>query len=76
MKRFDFYVIFKGRRTGIFRDWEKEVEPAVKGFTGKKYFGFNDLEAAEKAFEMGLEKYEAMRFRDTSDDDIEFRMEW
>jgi len=76
MKTFSFYVIFRGRQTGIFTDWYSEVEPAINGFSGEKQFGFDDLDAAQKAWNMGLEAYEAMRFRDTSDDDIDFRMDW
>ena len=76
MKRFSFYVVYKGRQTGIFRDWHTEVEPAVKGFPDARYYGFNDLEEAEKAFDMGLEQYEAVRFKDTCEDDKEFQLEW
>ncbi len=76
MKHFPFYVVFRGRSTGVFQNWHTEVEPAIKGFSGEKHFGFNNLVAAQKAWNMGLAQYEALRFRDTSYDDLEFRMEW
>jgi ribonuclease HI len=50
-----FYVIWKGRRTGIFSSW-KEAASQVNGFTGARYKAFSSRQAAEQALR---EKYEA-----------------
>ena len=44
-----FYVVWMGRKTGIFTTWE-ECADQVKGFTGAEYKAFNSRLAAEQAF--------------------------
>jgi ribonuclease HI len=44
-----FYVVWKGRNTGVFYSWE-ECSAQVKGFTGAKYKAFESRAAAEAAF--------------------------
>jgi len=44
-----FYVVWKGRKTGIFTTWE-ECADQVKGFTGAEYKAFASRAAAERAF--------------------------
>lgn len=44
-----FYVVWKGRRTGIFPTWE-QCEEQVRGFTGAEYKAFGSRQAAERAF--------------------------
>lgn len=51
-----FYVVWKGRKTGIFASWE-ECEAQVKGFTGAEYKSFNSRDAAERAFRAEYRDY-------------------
>jgi ribonuclease HI len=44
-----FYVVWKGKQTGVFKSW-KECQKAVKGFDGAKFKSFLSLSEAEKAF--------------------------
>jgi ribonuclease HI len=44
-----FYVVWKGRQTGIFTDW-KTCEAQVKGFAGAQYKAFETRQEAERAF--------------------------
>lgn len=44
-----FYVVWKGRKPGIYSSWE-ECEAQVKGFTGAEYMGFESRALAEQAF--------------------------
>ncbi len=52
-----YYVVWKGRKTGIFDNWE-ECKESVSGFSGAKYKSFKTLEAAEAAFKQGYEELE------------------
>lgn len=51
-----FYVVWKGRKTGIFASWV-ECEAQVKGFTGAEYKAFSSREAAERALRGGYADY-------------------
>jgi ribonuclease HI len=51
-KKHKYYVVWKGRRTGIFKTWE-ECSAQVTGFIGARYKSFNTLSEAEKAFKGG-----------------------
>lgn len=44
-----FYVVWKGRQTGIFTDWET-CEAQVKGFPQAQYKGFATRQEAKRAF--------------------------
>ncbi|HEY5269514.1 MAG TPA: ribonuclease H family protein [Anaerolineales bacterium] len=44
-----FYVVWKGRRTGVFSSWEA-CAAQVQGFTGAQYKSFTSRLAAEQAF--------------------------
>lgn len=44
-----FYVVWKGKETGIFDSW-KECERQIKNFQGAVYKAFSDRQEAEKAF--------------------------
>ncbi|MBZ0315259.1 MAG: ribonuclease H family protein [Anaerolineae bacterium] len=44
-----FYVVWKGRKIGIFDTWA-ECEAQIKGFAGTQYMAFETKEAAEQAF--------------------------
>src|SRR5512139_214878 len=44
-----FYVVWKGRQTGLFRSWE-ECSAQVTGFVGAEFKAFDSLAAAEQAY--------------------------
>jgi len=51
-----FYVVWKGRKTGVFTSWA-ECEAQVKGFTGAEYKSFGSLKEAETALQSKYEAY-------------------
>ena len=51
-----FYVVWKGRKTGVFTSWEA-CEAQVRGFTGAEYKAFASREAAERAFAGNYQDY-------------------
>ena len=51
-----FYVVWKGRKTGIFPSWE-ECEQQVKGFAGAEFKAFGSREQAETAFKLQYNAY-------------------
>lgn len=48
-KKQKYYVVWRGRRTGIFDTWEKCKE-AISGFKNAQYRSFPSYEAAKEAF--------------------------
>ncbi|MBI4675804.1 MAG: ribonuclease H family protein [Chloroflexi bacterium] len=52
MKKQKFYVVWKGRRTGIFTTWEQAFAQ-VNGFAGAQYKSFDTRAEAERAWERG-----------------------
>lgn len=52
-----YYVVWKGRRTGIFSSWT-DCERQVKGFLGAQYKAFGTLTEATKALHGAYEDYE------------------
>jgi len=48
-KKNKYYVVFEGKKIGIFDNW-KECEEQVKGFKGAKYKGYSSLSEAKAAF--------------------------
>jgi ribonuclease HI len=51
-----FYVVWKGRRTGIFASWD-ECSAQVSGYPDAEYKAFPSREAAEKAFRGQYKEY-------------------
>lgn len=49
-KKQKYYVVWEGRRKGIFTDWS-ECEVQTKGFAEAKYKAFDTLEEAEAALQ-------------------------
>ena len=47
-----WYVVWKGRRTGIFPSWEA-VRPLVEGYAGAQFKAFPTREEAERAWRAG-----------------------
>lgn len=60
-KKPKYYVVWKGRRTGVFESW-KECEAEVVGFSDAKFKSFATRQAALEAFQ---QDYEAFEGRDT-----------
>ena len=56
MPKQKFYVVWKGRKTGIFTSWA-DCESQVKGFVGAEYKAFGSLKEAESAFGSSYEAY-------------------
>ncbi|HJR81498.1 MAG TPA: ribonuclease H family protein [Anaerolineales bacterium] len=56
MAKHKYYVVWKGRKTGIFTSWA-EAEKQVKGFQGAEYKAFGTQKEAESAFRSGYEGY-------------------
>jgi ribonuclease HI len=57
-----FYVVWKGRRPGVFDTWA-ECQQQIAGFSGAEYKAFARREEAEKAF---AESYAQYRGQDTA----------
>jgi ribonuclease HI len=56
MSKHKYYVVWKGRKKGIFSSWA-ECEAQVKGFLGAEFKAFGTLKEAESAFRSGYEAY-------------------
>lgn len=56
MKNQRFYVVWKGRKKGIFTSWE-EAEKQVKGYVGAQYKAFDSRAEADTAFGSDYEAY-------------------
>ena len=52
MAKSKFYVVWQGRQTGIFTDWET-CRKQVQGVTGARYKSFTSRNEAEAAFKSG-----------------------
>lgn len=48
-KSYSAYVVWKGRRTGVFERWE-EVHDSTDGFQGSCFKGYSALQGAEQAW--------------------------
>lgn len=57
MPRQKYYVVWKGRRTGIFKSWP-ECEAQVKGYTGAQFKAFESRAEAERAFGRAYAEHE------------------
>jgi len=62
MSKQKYYVVWKGRKTGIFTSWA-ECEKHVKGFVAAEYKAFGTLKEAESAYRS---KYEAFKGQSSS----------
>ena len=52
-----YYVIWKGKETGVFSSWDK-VKKLVQGFEGAKYKSFLSKEEANKAIKKKYSDYQ------------------
>jgi ribonuclease HI len=56
MEKTKYYVVWKGRRTGIFNTWE-ECSAQVSGYAGAQYKAFDSLPAAKAALSGAYENF-------------------
>jgi len=56
MSKQKYYVVWKGRKTGIFNSWE-ECMAQTDGFEGAEFKAFKNKATAEKAFIAGSSEY-------------------
>jgi ribonuclease HI len=59
MKKGKFYVVWQGRRTGVFDNWE-ECRSSVHGVQGARYKSFSEKALAYEAYKNGPEKTTAV----------------
>ena len=62
MPKTKYYVVWRGRKPGIYTSWA-DCDKQIQGFAGQKFKGFKTLEEAQKAFEDGPEGYWGRRNR-------------
>jgi len=55
-----YYVVWKGRKTGIFNTWD-EASAQVNGFNGAEYRAFESRAEADKAFKGQYSEFMASR---------------
>lgn len=56
MKRSRVYVVWEGRKTGLFDSWDL-CKKQIEGFEGAKYRSYPTYQDAERAFNGGLSAY-------------------
>lgn len=56
MSKKKFYVVWKGKKTGVFTSWDT-CKKQIDGYTGAQYKAFANRVDAEKAFKESYEKY-------------------
>lgn len=61
MTKTKFYVVWKGRRTGIFTSWD-ECSTQVAGYPGAEYKSFASLAAAESALRAKYDDFKGKPF--------------
>ena len=56
MSKQKYYVVWKGNNPGVYKSWEK-CHAEIKNIKGALFKSFGDIEEAQKAYEMGYDKY-------------------
>ena len=56
MNKQKYYVVWKGNNPGVYKSWEK-CQYEIKNIKGALFKSFGDIEEAQKAYEMGYDKY-------------------
>jgi len=56
MAKNKFYVVWHGLKPGIYASWEA-CKAQIEGVQGARFKGFPDSKSAEKAFEMGFDRF-------------------
>ena len=60
-----YYVIWKGKETGVFSSWDK-VKKLVQGYEGAKYKSFVSKEEATKAIKKKYSDYQGSNSKKTA----------
>lgn len=55
-KKQKFYVVWKGKKLGIYENWE-DCKAAISGYKGAKYKSFSSFSEAKKAYDAGFLDY-------------------
>ncbi|KAI0059392.1 hypothetical protein BV25DRAFT_1918620 [Artomyces pyxidatus] len=62
-----FFVVVKGRQTGIFEGW-LQTSPLVNKFSGNEYKSYNTLEEAQEAWDRAMRKQDPNAIEDEDGD--------
>ena len=63
MSKQKYYVVWKGNNPGVYKSWEK-CQKEIKNIKGALFKSFGDIEEAQKAYEMGFDKYNKISVKD------------
>jgi len=61
MAKKKYYVVWEGRKTGVFKSWEACKE-SVHGYKGAKYKSFRSMKLAKKAYSEDYNDYKGKTF--------------
>lgn len=64
-KKKKYYVVWKGRKTGILDSWE-ECKNSIHGFNGAEYKSFKTLVQAQKAYSENYTDYKGKEIYETT----------
>lgn len=59
-KKQKYYVVWRGKQPGIYRDWE-ECKAQIEGFKNAEYKAFGSLKEAEAAFDSNYKAYKGIK---------------
>ena len=59
-KQGKFYVVWKGKRPGIYESW-KDCKAAITGYAGAEYKSFESFAIAKKAYNGSYEEYKGKK---------------
>lgn len=59
-KKNKFYVVWKGKRPGIYDSWE-DCKAAISGFKGAQYMSFSTFETAKEAYNSNYAAYKGKK---------------
>lgn len=59
-KRTKFYVVWKGKRPGVYTTWE-DCKAAITGYKGAQYKSFSSFDEAKKAYNSNYEEYKGKK---------------
>ena len=59
-KKEKFYVVWKGKRPGIYESW-KDCKAAITGYAGAEYKSFESFAIAKKAYNGSYEEYKGKK---------------
>jgi len=65
MAKKKFYVVWRGKDTGIFTSWDK-VKKLVQGFEGAQYKSFSNKTEAQEAFKKSYNLYKGKNTKKTT----------